>query len=295
MTNDLQQAIAAIKAGDKEAGQQLLAQVIKAEPKNEAAWLWMASTLDDPQEKKECLQKVLQINPDNETARQALAQLEPPTERTNPMDEQVNGTTQSFDPVINKFLNEKQDPEVVKIVFDRVSQILTSQEEIRYIAVQNPPLSATPDCVVLTNRRFILHRPKLLGGVHFQDHIWRDLQDVHLKEGMRSATLTWRVVGKPVQFSIGHVPKEQARRLYGFAQEMEEAAREERRLRDIEEKRAAAGGVVFQGNLPAQQPQPQSSAEDPVETLRKLKAMLEAELVTQDEYDAKKSEILSKM
>ena len=76
----LQQAINAIKAGDNETGQQLLAQVIKADPKNEAAWLWMASTLDDPREKKECLQKVLQINPDNEMAKRALAAFERPGE-----------------------------------------------------------------------------------------------------------------------------------------------------------------------------------------------------------------------
>ena len=80
MSNDLQQAIAAIKAGDKETGQQLLMKVIKADPKNEAAWLWMASTLDDPQEKKECLQKVLQINPGNEMAKKALVAFERPGE-----------------------------------------------------------------------------------------------------------------------------------------------------------------------------------------------------------------------
>ena len=80
MSDNLQQAIAAIKAGDKKTGQQLIAQVIKADPKNEAAWLWMASTLDDPQEKKECLQKVLQINPDNEMAKKALAAFERPGE-----------------------------------------------------------------------------------------------------------------------------------------------------------------------------------------------------------------------
>jgi len=36
----LQQAVNAIKAGDTETGQQLLAQVISADPQNEAAWLW---------------------------------------------------------------------------------------------------------------------------------------------------------------------------------------------------------------------------------------------------------------
>ncbi len=80
MSDNLKQAIAAIKAGDNETGHQLLMKVIKADPANEAAWLWMASTLDDPQEKKECLQKVLQINPDNEMAKKALAAFERPRE-----------------------------------------------------------------------------------------------------------------------------------------------------------------------------------------------------------------------
>ncbi len=39
MSNDLQQAIAAIKAGDKETGQQPLQQVINADPQNEAVRL----------------------------------------------------------------------------------------------------------------------------------------------------------------------------------------------------------------------------------------------------------------
>ncbi len=39
----------------------------------------------------------------------------------------------------------------------------------------------------------------------------------------------------------------------------------------------------------------QSSAEDPMETLGKLKKMLDAGLIEQNEYDAKKSEVLSRM
>ncbi|HRJ59037.1 MAG TPA: EcsC family protein, partial [Anaerolineales bacterium] len=40
---------------------------------------------------------------------------------------------------------------------------------------------------------------------------------------------------------------------------------------------------------------PNSTSEDPVERLKKLKQMLEAELITQDEFDTKKAEIVSKM
>ena len=43
------------------------------------------------------------------------------------------------------------------------------------------------------------------------------------------------------------------------------------------------------------QPSSQSQAEDPIETLGKLKKMLDAGLIEQAEYDAKKAEILSRM
>lgn len=78
MPTQLQQAIAAVKAGDKSTGQRLLAEVLKAEPGNETAWLWLATVLDDPEKKKQCLRQVLQIDPHHPAARKGLAQLEPP-------------------------------------------------------------------------------------------------------------------------------------------------------------------------------------------------------------------------
>ena len=80
MADKLQQAIAAIKAGDKVAGRQRLAEVIIDDPNSETAWLWMTAVVDDQQKKQECLHKVLRINPDNQAAREALARMETPSE-----------------------------------------------------------------------------------------------------------------------------------------------------------------------------------------------------------------------
>ena len=67
------------------------------------------------------------------------------------------------------------------------------------------------------------------------------------------------------------------------------------------------GGMAQQTFAPMQQPmqqpvqqqpaapQPAPAAEDPIEVLGKLKKMLDAGLIEQSEYDAKKAEILSKM
>ena len=180
-------------------------------------------------------------------------------------------------------------------VFKRVSQILTREEEILYIAVQKKPIvNIAPDCVVLTNRRFILYKPKLLGGASFVDYIWRDLHDAQLKEGIMGAVLTMLTV-KGRRITVDYLPKAQARRLYAFAQEMEERVREERRKRAMEEQRAAAGGITIQGGPPTISTQAPAAPEDPVQKLKQLKEMMDASLITEAEYEAKKAEILSRM
>lgn len=196
---------------------------------------------------------------------------------------------------MRRFLNEEQDPSVVQQVFTKVTQILTREEEILYIAVQNKPVvNIAPDCVVLTNRRFIIYRPRMLGRVTFEDYIWRDLRDAQLKEGVMGATLALHTV-KGKRISLDYLPKAQARRLYAVAQEMEEKVREERRVRHMEEQRAAAGGVVIHGGVPQAQGAGFGAQDGPVQKLKQLKEMTDAGLITEAEYEAKKAEILSRM
>jgi len=199
------------------------------------------------------------------------------------------------DDVIKKFVGEQQDPAQAQTIYSKVSQILTKEERIEYIAIQNKPLvNIAPDALVLTNRRFIVYHLKVLGRVNFEDYIWRELLDVKLSEGILTATVKF-VTGRGTTVSLDYIPKPQARKLYAYAQEMEERVREERRLREMEEKRAASGGVYIQGGAPGTQassPQPQ---EDPVQKLKQLKDMQDAGLITAGEYEAKRQAILSRM
>ncbi len=72
----LQQAIQAIQNGDKKTGEKLLIQILNANPKHETAWMWMSTTVDDPELRRECLEKVLEINPKNEAAHKYLYKLQ---------------------------------------------------------------------------------------------------------------------------------------------------------------------------------------------------------------------------
>ncbi len=76
MSSKLEQAMQFVQSGNLASGQSLLAQVIREDPGNEIAWLWLANVLDDPLKKRQCLEKVLQLNPENEQAWRDLAQLE---------------------------------------------------------------------------------------------------------------------------------------------------------------------------------------------------------------------------
>lgn len=66
------QGIAAAKAGQNDQARTLLQQSIRLEPDNEAAWIWLASIARDQKERLFCFQKLLEINPSNETALNAL-------------------------------------------------------------------------------------------------------------------------------------------------------------------------------------------------------------------------------
>ena len=190
-----------------------------------------------------------------------------------------------------RFTIQKQRPEVVIKVIERVSQILTEREELVYIAVQQRLiLNWFPDCIVLTSQRMILYQPKILGRVDFTDYIWRHIHNTKLQENIFGATLSF-LAGDGTLVSLDCIPKEQARMLYRHAQAAEEATAEERRLRRMEEDRAKAGGVQIMQQIGTGGPQPN----DPVQKLQQIKQLLEAGMLTQAEYDQKRAAIIAQL
>ena len=205
----------------------------------------------------------------------------------------IDQKVEQLDSALSAFLGDEQDPAAVTKMVAKAKDLLTTGEQIEYIAVQKKPLvNIAPDGLLLTNKRFMIVRPKLL-GMTFQDYIWRDIGNVHMSEQMLTATITCTVAGN-APLKIESIPKKQARKIYSIAQEKEERVREERRMRDMEEKRAAAGGITIatpgQGSASVA-----PSADDPMAILGKLKSMLDAGLIQPQEYDAKKAEILARM
>jgi len=198
---------------------------------------------------------------------------------------------------LKKYLNEEQDPKAVEKLYEKVSGLLTSGETIEYIAVQKKPaINLSPDCIALTNKRIIFCRPKNLGfAMDFQDYLWKDILDTHMKEGMLGATYSIKTI-KGLINMLDYLPKAQARKLYQYSQGKEEEMLEYRRQRDLEDKRATAGGgIVVNAGQVAQTPVATESKEDPLTVLQQLKSLLEAGIMTQEEFEIKKNEVISRM
>jgi HEAT repeat protein len=67
--------IAAARAGNKAEARMYLEAVTMAEPDNAQAFLWLSFVLEDPKLSMRCLERVLEIEPDNEQARRGVAWL----------------------------------------------------------------------------------------------------------------------------------------------------------------------------------------------------------------------------
>lgn len=160
------------------------------------------------------------------------------------------------------------------------------------MAVQQKPIAnLAPDAIVLTSRRAIIFRQKILGTMEFVDVLWQQVSNIHLKENLLGAVIS--ITGSNGHSeSVDYLPKDQARKVYRYGQEMEEKMIEWRRQRKMEEERNAADQVVVNTAVatPAVIP---TAAEDPVQRLAKLKSMLDAGLIDQSEFDAAKARILS--
>ena len=112
MSDTLEQAIAAIKAGDKNTGGQLLNQVLQTDPQNETAWLWMTTVVGSDEERRKILEHVLSINPDNEIAQNSLAKLKPPASPAT--DAQVDSPPEQQADISLQSANKKEESEALK-------------------------------------------------------------------------------------------------------------------------------------------------------------------------------------
>jgi len=85
------ESIRLIKSGDREQARKLLAAAIRENPKDEDAWYVMAAVVKDVDQRIDCLERVLELNPENKKANNNLKKL---TKKEKVIDDPKNGKKQ---------------------------------------------------------------------------------------------------------------------------------------------------------------------------------------------------------
>ena len=180
---------------------------------------------------------------------------------------------------------------------EKLSALLVQDERIECYAVQRRICALTHRRMVFacTSGRLVIMRPNILPGYQTTDIRWQDLKDAHLQERILGSTVTIRTAAMTAR--VTGLCKDEAQKVYRFCQEQEQSWREKNRVREMEEERAKAGGVVIgsPSGTVSTESAPGSGADDAKERLRKAKAMLDEGLITDAEFETTKAKILSSL
>jgi hypothetical protein len=138
----------------------------------------------------------------------------------------------------------------------------------------------------------------LIGGFTPIDIRWQDIKTAHIRAGIFASSLKVTALTQPDLASGGAVRtfeftglrKDEAQDIYRICQAQEQAWREKRRLRELEELRAKSGG--FQGSLGSSTT---VATEEPTERLRKAKTLLDQGLISDSEYETIKARVIGQL
>lgn len=191
-------------------------------------------------------------------------------------------------------------------ILDQLKSILIDGETLEAWAIERRlfALRHRRTLIAATSGRFIILSRRLLGGFDPIDLRWQDLKEVRINVGLFSAELTLTTydgadlasaegVGRVLRF--GGLRKSQAQDVYRICQTQEQAWREKRRVRDMEEMRARAGGIQFTRDAGVGDAGPAATNAEAMQRLRRAKEMLDAKLITDSEYEAIKAKVISQV
>jgi hypothetical protein len=201
---------------------------------------------------------------------------------------------------------QAQEPGLEKALAD-LHSVLIPAETVEAWATQRRifALSHRRMIVAATSGRLIWLVRHLVGGFDVVNLRWQDLAEVNLRVGVFGAELVIRadqVTDLAINSSQGSrvitiqgLRKDQAQSVYRICQAQDQAWREKRRIRELEELRARSGGVQLNagGMASGAASAAPGATSDAVRRLQEAKQMLDSKLITDSEYESIKARILA--
>jgi hypothetical protein len=202
-----------------------------------------------------------------------------------------------------EILKEVQGEARVAQALEQLSSLLVAGETISAFAIQRRMFALTHrrELTAATTGRLIAMRRGLFGGFHPTSVRWQDLKEARVRVGALAASLTVVFLGGPDLAIAGNeasmtftgLRKGQAEAVYRVCQTQDQAWREKRRVRELEEMRARSGGIQVGAAAGAGLASSNGVAEDTVARLEKAKAMLDKGLISDAEFEALKARIVN--
>jgi hypothetical protein len=187
-----------------------------------------------------------------------------------------------------------------------LQSVLIPGEHLEAWAVQRRAyaLKQRRQLIAATSGRLICIARNLFGGFDLRDLRWQDLEHVSLRVGIFAADLTVTVGSAADLASQGQgggqvlefhgLRKAQAEAVYRICQAQDQAWREKRRIRELEELRARAGGIQLAASgASSGAPAVTDAPSEAMRRLQEAKQMLDAKLITDAEYEAVKARIFA--
>ena len=214
------------------------------------------------------------------------------------------GATPGYTPASARpAIGADEDPRVAAALA-QLREMLVPGETLEAYAVQRRlfALVHRRQIVAATSGRFIAITRGLFGGYTPADVRWQDVSDAQLRVGIFGATLGLAALSRQDLASnesiagrilVPGLRKEQAAGVYRTCQAQEQSWREKRRVRDLDEMRARAGGVQI-GAMPGGGG-PGNGAEDPMARLQRAKQMHDGGLISDAEFESIKARIVDRL
>lgn len=201
---------------------------------------------------------------------------------------------------VNSALGTSEDARIRKGLADFQS-LLVPEETLEAYAVQRRIFALTHRRVMAcaSTGRFIGMTRGLFDGFTPDTVRWQDIKEVQIKVGVLGADLTisafttpdLAVAGQARTLTFPGLRKDQAEAVYRICQAQEQAWREKRRIRELEELRAKSGGIQL-GTGAADLSGGRAAPDSPAARLAQAKAMFDQKLITDSEYESLKARIV---
>jgi hypothetical protein len=192
----------------------------------------------------------------------------------------------------------------IQAALQLIASLLVPGETVSTYAVQRRihALVHRRMVVVATSGRLMALERHVFGGYTLHDIRWQDMKQAHLSAGPLAADLELSAFAQPDlatagqlrTLSIRGLRKEQAQAVYRLCQANDQAWREKRRIRELEELRAKSGGIQM-GGASGFSASSGGAPTDAVAKLSQAKEMLEKGLISDAEYESLKARIVSSM